>query len=136
MQGHFLWDVFIPFVTPPFFIYVNKFSFTEFFWLSSLEWKPCQIPTVSHLFYKSTYARNILHFQHYHSSLACCTLIFVGQFLLLIIHVMQLHFLLSVGESNNRCAVTIALKEVMWFVPGHDRHTLLSSDCYSYSVHS
>ena len=132
-QDHFLWDVFILFVAPlsscmsvssPILNYLGETLLNGT--VPTSPWSA--ISSVTPLMPDSycTSSITILHF-------VCCTLIFLGQFLLSIIHLKQLQSLLSVGKWNNRCTVTNhwqTLKEVMRLVPDHDVHVLLSSDWY------
>lgn len=116
---HFLWDIFILFVTTTLLLFSDNFIFTKFLWLqiqSLSNGSSSSIPIPNYFIYNSIYLSFKFHLQHYNFLFLCCTFIFPRYpFFWLSIFVkchvdnmsvgdetMQLHIFLSLCEQNNR----------------------------------
>lgn len=136
-QHHFLWN-FILFVTMTFLIYVDKFAFTKFTWLyfkGLSNGSSVNILTVSYFFYLHLVQMSlpVLPFLF-----LCYIFIFIGQFLLSIIHFCKMShgFIIEtrrryVCEPSNNVQWPAAntLKEMMQLVTDHDVHLLFRVVC-------
>ena len=132
---HFLWDIFILFVTTTLLLFADNFIFTKFLWLqiqSLSNGNSSSIPIPNYFIYNSIYLSFKFHLQHYNFLFLCHTFIFPRDpfFWLSIfvkchvglsgrqgINTTTVHALSSVLELNNRFTGTNhqwALKEVTW----------------------